>query len=84
MKRPPVRSDEKPISWGERFAALRRLPPLFRMVWDTNPGLCVATLGLRLAAALIPIASLVVAKRIINDVVARSVTCRSRGRTSGS
>jgi ATP-binding cassette subfamily B protein len=70
MKRPPVRSDEKPISWGERFAALRRLPPLFRMVWDTNPGLCVATLGLRLAAALIPIASLVVAKRIINDVVA--------------
>ena len=58
------------MSWGERLAALKRLPPLFRMVWETNPWLCVCTLVLRLGAALIPIASLVVAKRIINDVVA--------------
>jgi ATP-binding cassette subfamily B protein len=58
------------MSWRDRFSALKRLPPLFRMVWDTNPWLCVCTLGLRAAAALIPIASLIVAKRIINDVVA--------------
>jgi ATP-binding cassette subfamily B protein len=71
MKPLPPRTDgAPPLSWRERVAALRRLPPLFRMVWETNPWLCVCTLVLRLVAALIPIASLVVAKRIINDVVA--------------
>jgi ATP-binding cassette subfamily B protein len=58
------------MSWGERFTALKRLPPLFRMVWETNPWLCVCTLCLRAAVAFVPIASLVVAKSIINDVVA--------------
>ncbi len=58
------------MTWRERFAALKRLPPLFRMVWETNRWLCLCSLGLRLAAALIPIASLLVAKRILNDVVA--------------
>jgi len=70
MKPLPPKTDGAPLSWGERFAALKRLPPLFRMVWETNPWLCVCTLVLRFGAALIPIASLVVAKRIINDVVA--------------
>ena len=54
------------MTWRERFAALKRLPPLFRMVWETNRWLCLCSLGLRLAAALIPIASLLVAKRILN------------------
>jgi ATP-binding cassette subfamily B protein len=58
------------MTWRERLAALKHLPPLFRMVWETNPWLCVCTLVLRLVAALIPIASLLVIKRIINDVVA--------------
>ena len=58
------------MTWRERLWALKRLPPLFALVWETNPWLCICTLTLRVAAALIPIASLVVAKRIINDVVA--------------
>jgi ATP-binding cassette subfamily B protein len=66
----PGKTDGTPMSWADRLAAVRRLPPLFRMVWETNPWLCVCTLSLRAAAALIPIASLVVAKSIINDVVA--------------
>jgi ATP-binding cassette subfamily B protein len=70
MKPLPSRTDGSPLTWSDRFAALKRLPPLFRMVWETNPWLCVCTLCLRLAAGLIPIASLIVAKRIINDVVA--------------
>ena len=70
MKPLPARPEGAPMNWGERVAALKRLPPLFRMVWETNPWLCVGTLALRVVAALIPIASLVVAKRIINDVVA--------------
>jgi ATP-binding cassette subfamily B protein len=70
MKPQPSRADGNPLTWGERFAALKRLPPLFAMVWETNPWLCVCTLGLRAAAALIPIAGLIVSKDIINDVVA--------------
>ena len=58
------------MTWRERAQALKRLPPLFAMVWETNPWLCAGTLSLRLVAALVPIASLFVTKRIINDVVA--------------
>jgi len=70
MKPLPTKTDGTTMTWSERFAALKRLPPLFRMVWETNPWLCACTLVLRLVAALIPIANLIVAKRIINDVVA--------------
>ena len=70
MKPLPPRTEGTPLTWPERLGANKRLPPLFRMVWETNPWLCLCTLGLRLVAALIPIASMVVAKDIINDVVA--------------
>jgi ATP-binding cassette, subfamily B, bacterial len=69
MKPLPTKTDGTTMTWGERFAALKRLPPLFKMVWETNPWLCLCTLVLRLAAALIPIATLLVSKAIINDVV---------------
>jgi ATP-binding cassette subfamily B protein len=69
MKPLPTKTDGTTMTWGERFAALKRLPPLFKMVWETNPWLCLCTLALRLAAALIPIATLLVSKAIINDVV---------------
>jgi ATP-binding cassette subfamily B protein len=58
------------MHWRDRFSALKRLPPLFKMVWETNPWLCICTVCLQIAAALIPIASLIVARRIINDIVA--------------
>jgi ATP-binding cassette subfamily B protein len=45
------------------------VPPLLRMVWATSPLLSVATLGLRFIAALFPLASLWVAKLIIDLVV---------------
>jgi len=41
---PPVRNrgrlpdDQRPQSWRERLAALRYLPALLGLVWDTNRG----------------------------------------------
>lgn len=57
-------------SWRERFGALKNLPPFFRLVWETSPGLTVAQGGLRLVRALIPVAVLFVGKLIIDEVIA--------------
>jgi ATP-binding cassette subfamily B protein len=52
------------------MSALRNVPPLLGMVWDTSPALCVAVVILRIIAALIPVAMLYVSKLIIDLVVA--------------
>jgi len=61
--------EDAPKTWKERFAALRHLPPLLRIVWETQPTLCVCTLLLRLVMAFIPISSLWISRLIINMVV---------------
>ena len=45
------------------------MPPLLRMVWETSRALCIATLALRLVAALLPLAMLWIPKLIIDLVV---------------
>ncbi|MBV9085070.1 MAG: ABC transporter ATP-binding protein, partial [Acidobacteriaceae bacterium] len=60
---------EPPQSWRERLQALRNVPPLLRMVWDTSPMLSVCTLVLRALASLFPIATLWVSKLILDLVV---------------
>jgi ATP-binding cassette, subfamily B, bacterial len=64
--RPP--KTEAPQTWRERLAALRNIPPLLRMVWETSPGLAGAGLALRLINSVIPVISLWVGKLII-DVI---------------
>ncbi|CAA9334811.1 MAG: Efflux ABC transporter, permease/ATP-binding protein [uncultured Gemmatimonadaceae bacterium] len=59
-----------PPSWRERARALRYIPPLMRLVWDTHRGYTVAIVALRVARAFVPIASLWVAKLIIDFVQA--------------
>lgn len=49
--------------------ALRNLPKLLAMVWATSPALAASTLGLRLIAALIPVALLWVGKLIVDQIV---------------
>lgn len=56
-------------SLRERFDALRNLPPFLRQIWATSPGLTLATLGLRLVRAFLPIATLYVGKLIIDEAV---------------
>jgi ATP-binding cassette subfamily B protein len=66
--------DQRPQSWRERLAALRYLPALLRLVWETNRGYTVAMILLRLLRAFVPVASLWAAKLIIDAVVALART----------
>jgi ATP-binding cassette, subfamily B, bacterial len=56
-------------SWRERLQALRHLPKLLRMVWDTNPGYVVGILLLRIARSVVPLAVLWIGKLIVDEVV---------------
>jgi ATP-binding cassette, subfamily B, bacterial len=56
-------------SFKARFVALRTLRPFIAMVWRTSPSLTFWSLLLRLARALLPVATLYVGKLIIDDVV---------------
>jgi ATP-binding cassette, subfamily B, bacterial len=56
-------------SLRERVGALRNLPPFLRLVWRANPALTLASGGLRVVRALLPVATLYVGKLIIDEVV---------------
>ena len=56
-------------SLRDRFDALRNLRPFLRLIWATSPALTVATLGLRIVRAFLPIATLYVGKLIIDEAV---------------
>ena len=64
---------DAPPTWRERAAALRYVPALVKMVWSTHRGYTAAMIALRVLRAFVPIASLWVAKLII-DVVVASLT----------
>jgi ATP-binding cassette subfamily B protein len=65
----PMSDDERPRTWRERLAALRYLPALLRLVWETSRGYTAAMIVLRLLRAFVPVASLWAAKLIIDAVV---------------
>jgi ATP-binding cassette subfamily B protein len=60
---------EESPSWRERVAALRYVPPLIRLIWETHRGYTVAMVLLRLLRAFVPIATLWIGKLIIDAVV---------------
>jgi ATP-binding cassette subfamily B protein len=66
----PAGEVEKPSvpKWRERLKALRATPPIFQMVWQSAPGVVVASLGARVAASLIPLVMLTVTKMIIDAI----------------
>ncbi|MFN7116935.1 MAG: ABC transporter ATP-binding protein [Saprospiraceae bacterium] len=59
---------EKP-SLKNQFLALRHLPRLFRLIWGTSKSMTIGNVALRLVQAGIPLATLYVAKEIIDEVV---------------
>ena len=65
----PTNSDDAPRTWKERLQTLRNIPPLLRMVWDSDPRLTICTVLLRCVFAFIPVSNLWVSKLIINLVV---------------
>src|SRR6185295_5347413 len=56
-------------TWRERLQALRHLPKLLRMVWETNPGYVIGILLLRVARSAVPLAVLWIGKLIVDEVV---------------
>ena len=64
----PIRTPETPSSWGERFQALKTVPPLLKMVYQAHRGFTVATLIFRVLRALAPVTMLWVGKLIIEAV----------------
>jgi ATP-binding cassette, subfamily B, bacterial len=63
------RPGDPEVSWRERLQALKHLPRLLRLVWDTEPRYVVGILLLRVARALVPLAVLWVGKLIVDEVV---------------
>lgn len=56
-------------SLRERLDALRNLPPFLREIWATSRALTLASLGLRLIRALLPVITLYIGKLIIDEAV---------------
>ncbi|MGQ0765848.1 MAG: ABC transporter ATP-binding protein [Gemmatimonadota bacterium] len=53
----------------ERVKALSHIPPLLRLVWETHRWLTAVMIALRLVRGLVPVASLWIAKLIIDGVI---------------
>ena len=66
---PPIPEEQRPKGWRERLTALRYVPALLRLVWQTHRRYTVAMIVLRLLRAFVPVAGLWVAKLIIDQVV---------------
>lgn len=57
------------ISFSDRFAALKNLPALFRLVWASSPSKTLLSFCLRIFRSAMPIALLYIGKLIIDEVV---------------
>ncbi|MDO5505975.1 MAG: ABC transporter ATP-binding protein [Pseudoxanthomonas suwonensis] len=57
------------LNFRERFSALRNLPPFLRDIWATSKPLTLASLGLRLIRAFLPVVMLYIGKLIIDEAV---------------
>ncbi len=71
MSFPHRQPENKQPSWRERIAALRYVPPLVRLVWQTHRVYTSVMVALRLVRAFIPVATLWIGKLIIDAVIAR-------------
>ncbi|HXG45539.1 MAG TPA: ABC transporter ATP-binding protein [Gemmatimonadales bacterium] len=64
-----LRPLEPPPTWRERLRAIRHLPRLIRLVWDTHPIYTAAIVALRIVRAVVPLGVLWIGKLIIDAVV---------------
>src|SRR5216110_649736 len=63
-------SDGKPPTWSERLQALKYVPPLLQLVYQTHRGYTIAILALRAVRSFVPLAVLWIGKLIIDGVIA--------------
>ena len=57
------------VGWRERVAALRNLPPILKIVWQSGPGAVTFGLLARVVAALLPVVLFWIPKLIIDILV---------------
>src|SRR5687768_9275304 len=57
--------------WRERIRALRNIPPLLKIIWQSGPKVIAGDLVFRVLAALIPLSMLAVSKQILDAIQAR-------------
>jgi ATP-binding cassette subfamily B protein len=57
------------VGWRERLSALRNVPAVLQIVWDSGPAVVVFGLVARLFAALLPVVLLWITKLIIDGIV---------------
>ncbi len=62
-------SNGAPPPLKERIVALRLVPRLIRLVWETQPVYTIAMMVLRLVRSAVPVATLWVGKLIIDEVI---------------
>jgi ATP-binding cassette, subfamily B, bacterial len=55
-------------AWRERLGALRNVPPVLRIVWDSGPKVVIWGLLLRVIASQVPVAAYYVSKRIVDII----------------
>jgi ATP-binding cassette subfamily B protein len=70
LRRPPRDDTAAAPPWRERFRALRHVPALLRLVWETHRGYAATVALLRLVRAGFPVLTLWIGKLIIDAVVA--------------
>jgi ATP-binding cassette, subfamily B, bacterial len=56
-------------AWGKRLQALKNIPPVLKIIWDSSPAVVSAELALRAIVAMVPLALLAVTRLIIDAVV---------------
>ena len=54
--------------WRERMRALKNIPPLLRIVWESGRAVVTGNLGFRLCAAFLPVAMLAISKQIFDAI----------------
>lgn len=60
---------EGTVAWKDRIRALKNVPPLLGMVWQAGPGVVLGSAVVRIAAGVVPVATLFVPNLIIQDIV---------------
>src|ERR1700722_6466491 len=57
------------LGWRERLSALRNVPAVLKIVWDSGPAVVVFGLASRLFASLVPLVLLWITRLIIDGIV---------------
>jgi ATP-binding cassette subfamily B protein len=56
-------------AWGKRLQALKNIPPVLKIIWESSPAVVSAELALRAVVAVVPLGLLAVTRLIIDAVV---------------